>query len=48
VHLSEDPVRRPALLAALLAALLVVRRRAASARTERDLWAEAGVEPDLR
>ena len=41
-------MRRPALLAVLLGALVLVRRRSAAARAERELWAEAGVAPDLR
>jgi hypothetical protein len=41
-------VRRPALLAAVVGAVVLWRRRAAAARAERDLWAEAGVAPDLR
>ena len=39
---------RAALLLALAGAVVLARRRAAAARAERELWAEAGVEPDLR
>ena len=41
-------MRRPALLAALLGLVVVLRRRSAATRAERELWAEAGVAPDLR
>jgi hypothetical protein len=41
-------VRRSALLAVVVLAVLAVRRRAAAAQAERDLWSEAGVPPDLR
>ena len=40
-------MRLPALVVVLLAGALVLRRRAAS-RAEEQLWAEAGVDPDLR
>ena len=42
-------MRRSALLLALAAlAALGLRRRSAAQQAERDLWAEAGVAPDLR
>ena len=42
-------MRRPAVLLALLAAATLLLRRQSQARqAERDLWAEAGVAPDLR
>jgi len=42
-------VRRSALLLALAAlAASALRRRSAAQQAERDLWAEAGVAPDLR
>jgi hypothetical protein len=41
-------VRRPALLVVLLGLVVLTRRKAAATRAERELWAEAGVAPDLR
>lgn len=41
-------MRLPALLVALLAGAFVLRRRTAASRAEEQLWAEAGVSPDLR
>ena len=39
---------RPVLALIVLVATVAARRRSSAQRAERDLWAEAGVAPDLR